>query len=94
MPTMTFEWDDAKAESNVQKHDVTFEQAATAFGDPFFLIFLDPDHSVDEQRFILLGESADRNLLVVSYTDHEGVVRIISARKATSAERRNYEEDI
>ena len=91
---MTFEWDDEKAEANLRKHGVAFEEAATVFGDALFLVFADPDHSQGEQRLLLLGESVERRLLVVSYTDREGVIRVISAREATKAERRNYEEDL
>lgn len=90
---MTFEWDESKAESNVTKHGVTFEEAASAFGDQFFLVFEDPDHSIGEARFLLLGRSNTERLLVVAYTERESRVRVISAREATKLERKHYEED-
>lgn len=91
---MKFEWDDAKASANLEKHGVTFEEAISAFGDPFLIIFADPDHSIDELRFLLLGVSDALRLLVVSYTDRESYIRIISAREATRPERKNYEEEL
>ncbi|MGH2759905.1 MAG: BrnT family toxin [Actinomycetota bacterium] len=90
---MEFEWDSEKADSNLAKHGVSFDEAATAFGDPLSLTIADPDHSDDEERFILLGESFAGRLIVVGYTERHERVRIISARIATRNERRSYEED-
>jgi uncharacterized DUF497 family protein len=89
-----FTWSERKAESNVRKHGISFDEAATAFDDPLFVVFSDPDHSIEENRFILMGESINGRLLVISYTQHPAAVRLISARKATPGERNAYEEDI
>jgi uncharacterized DUF497 family protein len=89
---MKFEWDNKKAESNLKKHLVTFEEAATAFGDPLALTFRDPDHSVGELRYLTFGISQNGVLLVLSHTYRNELVRIISARRATRAERKIYEE--
>ena len=91
---MDFEWDDPKAAANAEKHGVIFEEAQTAFDDPLFLAFVDPDHSIDERRYILLAESNLGRLLVVSYTERAESLRIISAREATKKERKAYEEDL
>ena len=91
---MQFEWDEEKAEANLKKHEVSFEEAQTVFADPLFLIFADPDHSIEENRFIIMGESTENKLLVVSFVERPPVTRLISARKATRAERKNYEEEI
>ena len=90
---MEFEWDDNKAASNLQKQGVTFPEAATAFADPLAAIFPDPDHSADEEREILVGFSERGRLLVVSFTERPPNLRIISARVASLAERRNHEEN-
>ncbi|MBA4067074.1 MAG: hypothetical protein C0501_25865 [Isosphaera sp.] len=89
---MDFEWDDDKAATNVQKHGVTFAEAMTVFADPLALTGYDPDHSDDEDRYLTMGLSADGRLLVVSHTDRGENVRIISARVASPAERRDYED--
>ena len=89
---LDFEWDDEKASSNLRKHGVSFEEAATAFGDPLSLTIADPEHSDEEERFVLLGTSALNRLMVVVHTEAEDNIRIISARLATPRERRNYEE--
>lgn len=89
---MEFEWDAGKAAANVVKHRVSFEEAATVFGDPLGRIVADPRHSSEEERSVLLGVSHRRRLLVVMYVDRGKALRIISARKATRRERRNYEE--
>ena len=89
---MTFDWDFNKAKSNIWKHKVSFEEAGTALLDPLSKTDLDPDHSTDEHRFITFGMSARRRLLVVSYTEHADLIRIISARLATRREREIYEE--
>ncbi len=90
---LEFEWDPQKAAANVAKHKVSFEEAATAFGDPLGRIVADPRHSAVEARSVLLGLSEDCRLLAVMYVDRAEAVRIISARKATRPERRNYEEN-
>ena len=89
---MQFEWDRQKAAGNQRKHAVQFEEAASAFQDDMFLVFADPDHSVDEERFIIIGESNRKRLLVIAYTERGGSIRIISARRATTKERKVYEE--
>jgi hypothetical protein len=89
---MDFEWDDDKAEANERKHGVTFTEAATVFDDPLSLTGYDPDHSDDEDRFITMGQSAEGRLLIVSHPDRGGNVRIISARVASRAERKDYED--
>ena len=87
---MRFEWDSKKAGKNLEKRGLSFEEAATAFGDPQSLSDYDPDHSEDEDRFILLGATHVRRLVVVSYTDRGESVRLIRARLATRRERRTY----
>jgi len=87
-----FEWDHSKAESNLRKHSVSFEEASTAILDPLSKTAIDPDNSIGEFRFITFGVSARRRLLVVSYTEREEAIRIISARLATKHEREIYEE--
>jgi uncharacterized DUF497 family protein len=91
---MEFERDEKKAKANLKKHKVSFEEAGTVFDDLLFLIFADPDHSFDEKRFIIMGKSNKNRLLVVSFTERKPKIRLISARKATRAERKNYEEEI
>jgi uncharacterized DUF497 family protein len=81
------------ARANLAKHGISFEDAVTAFSDAFFLIFADPEQSSEENRFVWLAESSGGKLLVVSFTRRESHVRLISARKATRAERRFYEEE-
>ncbi len=88
---MNFEWYPAKAESNLTKHGVSFDEAATVFNDPLSDIQPDLMHSVDEARFIILGSSSVRNLLVVVFTEIGDTIRLISAREATPKERRRYE---
>jgi len=89
---VNFEWDPAKASRNRRKHRVSFQEAATIFGDPLAITFPDPDHSASEQRFITLGTSSMNRILIVAHTDRDENVRIISARKATQRERKHYEE--
>lgn len=91
---MEFNWDASKATINEAKHGVSFDEAATAFDDPLFLAFADPDHSNAEQRFILLAQSNQKHLLVVSYTERGPGIRLISARLATRSERKTYEEKL
>jgi uncharacterized DUF497 family protein len=90
---LQFSWDQRKARSNASKHGVSFEEAASAFGDPLSLTVEDPDHSRGEKRYILVGETYGHRLVVVSHTERANVVRIISARTATRLERKTYEED-
>jgi len=89
---VNFEWDPAKASRNRRKHRVSFQEAATIFGDPLAITFPDPDHSASEQRFITLGTSSMNRILIVAHIDRDQNVRIISARKATHRERKHYEE--
>ena len=89
---MEFEWDPKKATANVQKHDVTFQEAATVFGDPLAITFEDPDHSTDENRYITFGLSLQKRLIVVSHTERGDRTRIISARRMDRKERKIYEE--
>lgn len=91
---MEFEWNEEKAEANLNKHEVSFEEARTVFEDPLFLIFGDPDHSIEENRFIIMGESNENRLLIVSFTQRELAIRLISARRATRPERKKYEEEV
>jgi uncharacterized protein len=88
----TFEWDSAKAEANLSRHGVSFEEALTAFADPLSSTIADPDHSESEQRYILLGLSSRGRLVVVAHTERGDKIRIISARLASKRERRSYEE--
>jgi hypothetical protein len=89
---LRFEWDARKAADNRARHNVSFEEAVTVFGDPLGRITDDPRHSEDEERFVLLGQSRRRRLLVVMFAERGEVIRLISARKATRHERREYEE--
>jgi uncharacterized DUF497 family protein len=86
-----FAWDPVKASTNIADHGVTFDEASTVFADPFALLMTDPDHSEDEDRFLLLGMSTQQRLLVVAFTDRLPRTRLISARRATRMERRRYE---
>ena len=89
---MNYEWDEPKAASNLDKHGVSFPEAATVFADPLYIDFYDPDHSVNEQRYLIMGQSTSGRLLIVAYTERDEVVRLISAREVTSSERKAYEE--
>jgi hypothetical protein len=89
---MNFEWDPPKAAANVKKHDVTFDEAATVLLDPMALSGPDPDHSLDESRYISFGMSSLGHLLAVSHTYRPGGIRLISASRVTRAERKLYEE--
>jgi uncharacterized DUF497 family protein len=86
-----FEWDPEKEQANMQKHGVDFTEAATVFGDPLELTIPDPDHSIGECRFLSMGYSLRNRILVVSYTEREDRIRIISARVASPKERRQCE---
>lgn len=89
---MEFEWDENKATTNLSKHGVPFDEAKTVFDDPLYVDFYDPDHSYDEHRYIIVGQSQKGRLLIVSYTERENVIRLISAREVTQKERETYEE--
>lgn len=89
---MEFEWDDDKATTNERNHGVTFAEVVTVFTDPLSLTGYDPDHSDEEDRFITMGLSANGRLVIVSHTDRGEKIRIISAREASRAERRDYED--
>lgn len=91
---MHFEWDDDKAEANLAKHGVSFEEALTCFYDPRQVAFYDPEHSEDEDRELLIGHSDQGRLLIVSYTLREPMIRLISARKATRQETKTYAQGI
>ena len=84
---MKFEWDESKADANLKKHGVSFEEAKTVFDNPMAIIFDDEAHSIDEQREIIIGHSRENRLLLVSFTDRSISVRIISARLVTRKER-------
>ncbi|MCX5914064.1 MAG: BrnT family toxin [Deltaproteobacteria bacterium] len=89
---MKFEWDPKKARSNLRKHKVSFEEAATAITDPMAATGADPDHSIGEFRYITFGISGRGRLLVVAHTEESDSIRIISARLARKGERKIYEE--
>jgi uncharacterized DUF497 family protein len=88
-----FEWDREKAATNLAKHKISFDEASTVFGDPLAVTIDDPDSSGDENRLLTKGMSQRWKLLVVAHTYTEGVIRIISARRATKNERRQYESE-
>jgi uncharacterized DUF497 family protein len=90
---VNFEWDPGKARQNRRKHRVSFQEAASVFGDPLALTYPDPDHSLMEQRFITVGMSSARRVLIVAHADREANIRIISARKITPQERKYHEEE-
>ncbi len=90
---MEFEWDPQKAAKNVQRHKVSFTEAATVFADPLSVTVADPDHSTEEHRLLIVGQSCRGRLLIVSFAERGDRIRIISARKLTRAERRAYEEE-
>jgi uncharacterized protein len=92
--SLRFEWDPTKAETNLAKHDVSFEEAVTVFTDPLARIFPDEEHSGDELREIIIGRSARQQLILVNFTGIDDQVRILSARKATRRERKDYEENV
>jgi len=92
MENPEFEWDDEKAIRNLEKHDTGFEEGTTIFNDPLIETMPDPDHSKEEERYVSIGISVQGRLLVVVHTEREERIRLISCRKATSAERRAYEK--
>ena len=89
---LSFEWDPSKAESNLSKHGVSFEEATSVFYDLYARVIDDPTHSIDEERFVILGLSAEANVLTVChcYRSNDSVIRIISARRATKSEASYY----
>ena len=91
---MVYEWDAKKARGNRRKHRISFEEAATVFLDPLALTFPDPDHSIGEEREITIGRSGRQQVVFVSHCRRGDRVRIISARKTTRGERKQYEEGI
>ncbi len=90
---MKFEWDESKKISNLEKHGISFEEAKTVFDNPLAAIFDDRQHSIDEIREIIIGHSSQNQLLLVSFTERAGVIRIISARLATRREGEDYEQN-
>ena len=89
---LTFEWDEIKARENLKKHKVPFDEGKTIFNDPFLLTYPDIDASEPEERYANIGVSAKNRILVLIHTERQGKIRIISCRKATARERRDYEE--
>jgi uncharacterized protein len=89
---MEFEWNPDKATINLEKHNVSFPEASTVFEDVLSVTFPDPDHSIGEERYVIIGMSGSGRLLIVSHTDRENRIRIISARSANHQEKRFYEE--
>ena len=89
---MTFEWDQQKAQSNLVKHGIAFKEAQTVFDDPLYVDFYNPDHSQNENRYIIIGASSMGHILLVSYTERGNITRIISARKVTKQEFKAYQE--
>jgi uncharacterized DUF497 family protein len=90
---LRFDWDPGKARSNEKTHGVAFSEAATAFGDPLSITVPDPDRSLGEARFVLVGLTYMDRLVVVAHAETEDSIRIISARSATRAERQTYEQE-
>lgn len=89
---MKIDWDPKKAKSNLKKHGISFEEASTALSDPMAATGADPDHSITEDRYVTFGISEKRRLIVVSHTETDDSIRIISARQATKGEHKIYEE--
>ena len=89
---LTFEWDEVKANENLKKHGVSFEEGKTIFNDSSLFTFPDIEHSVNEERYINIGLSANGRILIVIHTERQEKILIISCRKATARERRFYEE--
>lgn len=89
---LRFGWDEEKAKKNLKNHKISFEEAKTVFNDPFLLTFSDPDHSVEEQRYVSIGKSSKGRIVIVIHTDRNDNIRIISSRKATKSERKSHEE--
>jgi uncharacterized DUF497 family protein len=91
---MEFEWDPDKAQTNLRKHRVGFQEAATVFRDPLSVTIFDPDHSRDEDRYVTIGQTQRGRVVMVAHTDRRERTRIVSARELTRAEREAYEEEI
>ncbi|MBI3913628.1 MAG: BrnT family toxin [Chloroflexi bacterium] len=92
---MKFVWDREKAATNLKDHKVSFDEASTIFDDPLAVLFPDEDHSIEEDREVIIGHSTQRRLLLVFFTElAENIIRIFSARKPTRMERKDYEENI
>jgi len=89
---MEFQWDEAKAAANLAKHGVSFEEAKTVFDDRLYVDFYDPKHSLNEHRYIIIGQSNQRRVLIVSYIERNDAIRLINARELTRGERRDYEK--
>lgn len=91
-----FEWDENKNESNKKKHDIAFEDAKTVFSDDYAILFDDPDHSAEEERFLIIGLAESSGICIVShcYREKDDIIRIISARRATKAEKATYQENL
>jgi len=89
---LQFTWDPRKAATNLRKHGVSFPEAASAFADPLSITIPDPDHSGDEEHFLLIGQSLRKHLVVVAHVERGDIIRIISARTASRRERQTYEE--
>ena len=90
---MKFQWDPRKAARSLIRHGVAFKEASTVFGDPLASTILDPDHSIEEVRLLTMGRSTAGRFIVVSHTDRDEEIRIISARPGTRGERKRYEQD-
>lgn len=91
--SLLFEWDGTKARNNLRKHGVSFEEASTVFGDPLSITIEDPQFRSGEFRFVTIGHSQGGQLLVVTHTERNDRIRLISARRATKIERKQYEQD-
>lgn len=89
---LIFEWDEVKAKANFKKHKVSFEEGKTIFNDPFLFTFPDDKHSENEERYINIGFSVNGRVLILTHTERQGIIRIVSCRKATHCERSFYEE--
>lgn len=92
---MTYEWDEVKAQLNIAKHGVSFDEAVSVFGDDYGIVVFDNEHSNDEERFYLIGMSIKERILIVVHCQRDiDTIRIISARKATSKEKKQYKEQL
>ena len=96
MDTIQFEWDNNKNATNIKKHKISFEEASTVFYDDRAILFDDPEHSCEEERFLIIGTTMSSKICIVShcYRDDDEIIRIISARKATKSEQNVYEENL
>ncbi len=96
MDDLRFEWDENKNKININKHKISFEEAKSVFTDEYAIIFDDPDHSLYEERFLIIGSTTNSKVCIVShcYRENEEVIRIISARRATNTERNYYEDNL